>query len=82
MKAEILYCSKIKKEDQKWDHPKPYFGLKYQNFDEIFKKFGISNQNRASGVEWWSRWSRGVDLLVVESNYESRSRLMSREVDL
>ena len=31
------------------DHPKSYFDLKFQNFDDIFKNMKNSNQNRASG---------------------------------
>ena len=51
---------------------------------ESWSRLVDSNQESWSRlVESWSRiMSHGVDLLVVESNYESRSRLMSREVDL
>ena len=38
VKAEMLYFSKIKKGDQKGDHPKFYLTLKFSKFLVFFEK--------------------------------------------
>ena len=40
-KTEMLFFPKMKKEDQKGDHQRLYFGLKNHNFLKISRKFAI-----------------------------------------
>ena len=46
VKAETSYFTKINKGDQKGDHPKLYFCLKFWKISKIFK---FSKKNTASG---------------------------------